>query len=82
MQMPLTTAQVNIVSVIETEANNTFVRKVNGITRCMLQSNPNLPDQIKFITDGINLHKLFEYPEVGVKVFVRYLNTLLNVTTF
>lgn len=64
IRMPLTTAQVNIVSVIETEAKSTFVRKVKGITRCILQTNPNIPDQVKFVTEGINFHKLFEYSEI------------------
>lgn len=63
--MPLTAAQLNIVSVVENEAKSMYVRKVRGIARCVLQRNQRDENEVKFATEGINFYKLFEYPQVS-----------------
>lgn len=62
IDMPLKSAQVNIVSLLEQEANNSFVRRVKKITRCVLQNGQN--GELNLATEGINFFKLFEHADV------------------
>jgi len=67
--MPLTSAHIDLVSLVREEAASGPVRAVPGISRCIL-----VPAQgqavteagaVNLVTDGINFYKIFENEDVG-----------------
>lgn len=64
IDMPLKAAQLNIVSIVEQEAKACYIRKISGITRCVLQQNPLNAEEKRIATEGINFYKLFGYGDV------------------
>nr|XP_039269358.1 DNA-directed RNA polymerase I subunit RPA1-like [Styela clava] len=64
IDMPLKAAQLNIVSIVEHEAKTCYVRKISGISRCVLQQNPQNSEEKRIATEGINFYKLFNYGDI------------------
>ncbi|CAK8697936.1 unnamed protein product [Clavelina lepadiformis] len=62
--MPLTSVNVDLVSLVRDQASASAVRQVPGLTRCILiptQGQSTVDEMaVNFVSEGINFHKIFE----------------------
>ncbi|XP_077171658.1 DNA-directed RNA polymerase I subunit RPA1 isoform X2 [Paroedura picta] len=66
LKLPLSKEYFDLASLLTSLANRTVIHETKGITRCLLNgtTNKNGEEALTLQTEGINLHKLFQYTEI------------------